>query len=134
MINIELDIFNLCATAIEALGKDVLITNVPTRIPDTFPSASVYEQNNVVETRFADSSHSEKFATLTYVADVCSNKTIGAKAEAKELLSVIDGVMYNLNFTRVGMVSTTSDSDNSYYRITARYQAVADSSGKMYRR
>lgn len=134
MIDIEAQVLNAVAAAVEEQAPNVLVSNVAMLVPPQFPCVAVYEQNSIVPRRRADSSHTEKFNELTYVVDVTSNKRLGAKAEAKTLLAIADAVMYRLNFTRVGMVSNDYLADASYYRITARYTAEVGADEKLYRR
>ena len=134
MIDIETQVLNAVATVIETLNPNALVSNTAMLVPPQFPCVAVYEQNSTVPSRRADSAHSEKFNEITYVVDVTSNKRLGAKSEAKALLAAADAVMYDLNFTRVGMVSNDYLADASYYRITARYNATVGADEKLYRR
>lgn len=134
MIQIEMQVLNAVGNAIEAQFEGALVTNYPMLIPSAFPCVAVYEQNNTVDAARADSSHREKFAIVTYVVEVSSNLRVGAKSQAKEILAVADEIMYSLNFSRVGTVSNDAVADASYYRITARYEAIVGADEKIYRR
>lgn len=47
-----------------------------------------------------DSSEEERFVILRYRIDAYSNKASGKKAEAKTILSTIQPLLYQRNFTR----------------------------------
>lgn len=134
MIDFELDIFNKAYTEVSTYYPSALVLNQKALVPAEFPCVAIYESNNVTSARLNDSSLSENGSDITYVVDVCSNKRVGAKTECKGILSKVDSVMCSLNFTRVAMVSTTPSDNSMFYRITARYNATVDASGKLYRR
>ena len=134
MIQAETDILNAVADEVETAFPGIFVSNVPMLIPAEFPCIAVYERDNAVDASKADSSHVEKFAVLTYVVEVCSNRRTGAKGEARAILDIADEVMYNLNFTRVGIVTNEFFADADHYRITARYTAEAGRDGVLYRR
>lgn len=134
MIDVEADVLAAVSGVVSEQYPDAFITGIAQLMPSQFPCVAIYESGNEVNRDRADSSHTEKFAYITYTVDVSSNKRLGAKGEARGILSAIDGVMYSLNFTRVGMVANDSYTDSSYYRVTARYQAEVSSNRTIYRR
>jgi len=134
MIQIETQVLNDVASAIEAASPGTFVANTPLLAPSDFPCVAVYESNNTVDRSRADSAHVEKFAIITYVVEACSNKRVGAKQEAMGLLDVADEVMYSLNFTRVGTITNAFVPGASHFRITARYQAEVGADERLYRR
>lgn len=79
-----------------------------------------------------DTSESEKYSTVMYEVNVYSNKASGKKSEARAILKLIDGMMYDLNFTRIATTPVPNLEDSTIYRITARYRAETDGT-TMYR-
>ncbi|MBO7673618.1 MAG: hypothetical protein J6S63_01255 [Atopobiaceae bacterium] len=134
MIQIEQQVLNEVAALVDANYPGTLVSNTPMITPAQFPCVAVYEQNNTVVRERADSSHIEKFANVTYVVDVSSNKRVGAKSEAFTILNTIDEMLYKMNFTRVGLLSNDMVAGARYYRLTARYTVMVGHDGTLYRR
>ena len=134
MIDIELDIFNACASALETEYQGIFVTNRLTiGMPSEFPSVCLSETSNRVAERYIDSSGVEQASELAYVADIFSNKRVGAKQEARAILATLDEVLYALNFTRK-RVDQYAYEDGTIFRIVARYEAVVDRELHLYRR
>lgn len=72
-----------------------------------------------------DNSGAERFATVMFQIDVYSNKASGKKSQCKEIMNVIDTILFGLNFTRLSLTPIPMDGDG-YYRLTARYRAETD--------
>lgn len=134
MVDIEADIFDRAARAVIGVEPDAFVTSGYVQAPASFPAMMMYEISNITDDSRLDSSKREKSSVVTYQADVYSNLRSGAKQQAREVMSALDSVMLSLNFTRTYMQPMMNSADTSVYRLTARYTAVADENGKLYRR
>ena len=134
MIDYELQVFNICAEALERELPGVVLTNrITIGMPSEFPSCCIAESNNAVADEYIDSSGIEQAARVTYGVDIFSNKRVGAKQEAKAIFQVVDHVLYSLNLTRRFVDSYTYE-DGTIYRIVASYEGIFDVDGNLYRR
>lgn len=134
MKDIENEVFDACAEALEAVEPGCFTTSVRTLVPADFPAASVMEISNVTDTSRNTSAAGEQASIVTYRVDVFSNLRQGARTQAKRMAEAVDGVLTNLNFTRVYSSTTYDPSRSSVYQMTFRYTAGVSSEGKIYRR
>ena len=72
-----------------------------------------------------DNSGEERFATIMFQVDVYSNKASGKKSQCKEIMNVVDTMLFALNFTRLSLTPIPMANDG-YYRLSARYRAETD--------
>lgn len=126
MINIENQIFDPIAKAVRAQFRGSNVTGEYVREPSKFPHVSIVESDNYMTLRHLDNGDNEKYATVMYEVNVYSNKASGKKSEARAILSLIDEMMYDLNFTRIAMTPVPNMEDATIYRLTARYRAETD--------
>lgn len=129
--DIENAVFDPIAKAIRDEFPGTSVTGEYVRAPSRFPHVSIVESDNYMSN--LDSSDSERFSTVMYEVNVYSNKASGKKAEAKAILGLVDGMMYDLNFTRIAMTPVPNLEDSTIYRLTARYRAETDGT-TMYRK
>lgn len=131
MIDIESLVFTPIAQAVRAqFGADVKGEYV--RSPSKLPHVSIVESDNYTTLSHRDNGSAEKYATIMYEVNVYSDKTSTKKSECRAILSLVDSMMYSLNFTRIAMTHVPNLEDDSIYRITARYRAETDGT-KIYR-
>ena len=71
--------------------------------------------------------------TLMYEINIYSNKTTGKKAQCRNIMKVVDDLMYRRNFIRTAMSPVPNLENATIYRIVARYQAETDGTN-LYRR
>lgn len=132
MIDVENEIYTPLARALRAEFPGINVSGEYVRAPSKFPHVSIVESDNYMTIRHLDNADDEKYATLMYEINVYSNKSGGKKSEAKAIMGLIDGMMYDLNFTRLAMTPVPNLEDSTIYRITARYRAETDGTN-MYR-
>ena len=65
-------------------------------------------------------------AQVMFEVNVYSNKTEGKKTECKEIMKVIDEVLFKMNFKRIAMTPVPNMEDASIYRMVARYRVMTD--------
>ena len=107
MIDVENLVIDTISKAIGASAySNTLVVSDYTDTPSNFPCVSVIEADN-----------------YTYEVNVYSNKTKGAKSEAKAILEIVDTAFQNIKFTRT-FKNNIPNKDKTIYRIVARYEAV----------
>lgn len=131
MIDIESLVFTPIAQAVRS-QYGAYVTDEYVKAPSKFPHVSIVESDNYATIRHKDNASAEKYSTIMYEVNVYSNKTSTKKSECRAILSLIDTMMYNLNFTRIAMTPAPNLEDSTIYRLTARYRAETDGT-KIYR-
>ena len=84
---------------------------------------SMTELDNRTYDRSLDDENKEHHAIVSFQFDAYSNNTAGKREEAKEIINLVDEAMLGMSFKRT-MCQPTPNIDRSYYRITARYEAI----------
>lgn len=126
MNDIENQVFTPIAQAVRAEFPGAFVTGEYVRAPSNFPHISITESDNYMTTQHLDSSGTERLSTVMYEINVYSNRASGKKSEARAIMQLIDGMMYDLNFIRIAMVPVPNLEDATIYRLTARYRAETD--------
>ena len=122
MIDCEAKVFQACANAFHAAYPNGYITPEYVPQPPKFPAASVVEMDNNVDERATDNGNIENAVNVMYQVDVYSNKNTGKKAQAKEIIALIDGVLAQYRFVRTYCNPVQNFADATIYRMTARYR------------
>lgn len=125
MIDIESKIYSPIRTALVNAYEGIFVTSEPTATSAKFPAVSIVQQDNYMSINKLDNSGSERFATIMFQVDVYSNKASGRKSQCKEIMNVIDTMLFALNFTRLSLTPIPMANDG-YYRLSARYRAETD--------
>ena len=125
MIDIEAQVYSPIRTALVTEFPGIYVASEPTAKDAHFPAVSIVQQDNYVSLNKRDNSGRERFATVMFQVDVYSNKASGKKSQCKEILNVIDTMLFDLNFTRISLAPIPMDNEG-YYRLTARYRAETD--------
>lgn len=130
MIDVEKRVFDYVYPSVSALVPEGCFTSQFVSNPATFPFATLMEMDNITYTRHRGSADAEEYAIVTYEANVYAQ----TKSECRAVMDALDTAMDQLNFTRLSMLFVPNLQDNTLFRLTARYQAVADGNNVMYRR
>ena len=125
MIDIESKIYSPIRTALVNAYEGIFVTSEPTATTAKFPAVSIVQQDNYMSINKLDNSGTEKFATIMFQVDVYSNKASGKKSQCKEIMNVVDTMLFALNFTRISLTPIPMANDG-YYRLSARYRAETD--------
>ena len=133
MIDIEPFIFTEIAVKLREKYPGIYVTGEYVNKPASFPTVAITEEDNYINQAAEDNSDMENCASLTYDVNVYTNKVIGKKSQAREILKLIDSELYKLNFTRIILTPVPNLNDTTIYRLTARYVAVSDGN-TMFRR
>ena len=125
MIDIEAKVYSPIRTALVNAYSGIFVTSEPTATQAKFPAVSIVQQDNYMSINKLDNSGTEQFATVMFQVDVYSNKASGRKSQCKEIMGVVDTMLYGMNFTRLSLTPVPMANDG-YYRLTARYRAETD--------
>ena len=125
MIDIENKIYSPIRTALVNAYEGIYVTSEPTATSAKFPAVSIVQEDNYMSINKLDNSGAEKFATVMFQVDVYSNKASGRKSQCKEIMNVVDTMLFALNFTRLSLTPIPMANDG-YYRLSARYRAETD--------
>lgn len=124
MIDVENLVIDTVSKAIKASAySTALVVSDYTDMPSSFPCVSVIESDNSTYRRTQDNDLKEHHTRVMYEVNVYSNKTSGAKSEAKKILEIVDSSFQNMKFTRT-FKQPIPNADKTIYRILARYEAV----------
>lgn len=125
MIDIENQIYSPIRNALVTAYDGIFVTSEPTATSAKFPAVSIVQEDNYMSVSKLDNSGRERFATVMFQVDVYSNKTSGRKSQCKEIMNVIDEMLFALNFTRLSLTPIPM-ANEGYYRLSARYRAETD--------
>lgn len=133
MIDIENQVYAPIAEALREQFSGIRVSGEYVKAPSGFPYVSIVEQDNYQTETHLTTSEAEGYATLMYEVNVYSNKATGKKPQCREIISVIDQMLYGLNFKRISLSPIPNLEDATIYRLTARYRVETDGTN-LYRR
>lgn len=124
MNNIENDVFTAVAQKLrtELGAENIYITSEYAPMPPKFPCVFLYEADNF-NVGFDGCNH-EVVTGVMYEVEVFSNLKNGKKAEAKNIMTIVDSVLTPLGFTRIMLQQVPNLADATIFRLTARYTAA----------
>lgn len=125
MIEIESKVYSPIATALMSQYDGIYVTSEPVPTPSKSLAVSIVQMDSYSSLRKQDNTLTEKFATVMFQVDVYSNLQTGKKSKCKEVMGVVDSMMFNMNFMRLSLNPIPME-DSGYYRLTARYRAETD--------
>lgn len=123
MIDNEDVVYEQSSTALRTKFESIFITGVEiTDTPPRFPATSIVQTNSEVNKRYSTFEFVENVASEEYQFDIYSNleSQREAKKETKNILSVIDGIMADLDYIR-SFCQPIPSADSKYTRLVARY-------------
>ena len=133
MIDFEPEVFTAVKTALVAAYPTITVESVPNYEPASFPFVCIEEADNYAYRSSQDTASNENHVIVMYEITAYSNLQSGRKRECRKIMSVCDGVMDSLGFSRSGLTPVSID-EGSKYRMVARYTAVISRNGIIYRR
>ena len=101
------------------------MTSEPAPTPSKDLAVSIVQMDSYSSPRKQDNTLTERFATVMFQVDVYSNLQSGKKSKCKEVMGVIDSMMFDMNFMRLSLNPVPME-DSGYFRLTARYRAETD--------
>ena len=133
MIDIENQVYTEIYNKVTASFPNAKIESTLNLTPSEFPCVCVEEISNTSLESSIDSASNENHATVTYEVNIFSNKAVGRKSEAKEILNLIDTMLLSYGFIRLSK-EPVSLSEGTMYRIIVRYRAVVSKDHTLFRR
>lgn len=129
MIDYEVKIFNkVHAVAAPLCAKDRFVST-PIMDYAKVPAASLYEMDSRTFRYRQSSTPVENFSEITYQLDVVA----ATKSKCRTIFSAIDDAMISMNFSRLSGQYITYQDNTNIVRYVARYEAVVDRDGNLYR-
>ena len=130
MIDYEVKIFNTVhATVAQKCANNMFVSTVITEAPTAFPAASLIEIGNRTVRNLQSSTPKENFSLITYQLDVYAT----SKSKCREVFATADEAMIAMNFTRTSGQYINNIQNTKVFRYTARYEAIVDADGNLYR-
>ena len=123
MIDVENDVFEMVASAVETAFPNAKVQNAYTDQPSSFPCVTVSEVDNTVLSRMR-TDNIENAVYVMYEVNVFSNNGANKKSESKSIINLIDSTFLSHGFTRSMKTQVPNFADRKIYRIVARYKAV----------
>ena len=131
MIDYEVQIFNkVHATVAPLCAKNGFVSTIISEKPTAFPAASLIEIDNRTVRALQSSTPVENYSLLTYQLDVYAT----TKSACRKVYATADSAMIAMNFSRVSGTYIDNKMNTKVFRYTARYEAVIDPEGNIYRR
>ena len=119
-------IFDPIATALRAEFDGIYVTGEYVDAPPRFPAVSIVEADNYIDTEAMSSKADEEYAIVMYEVEVYTNLETGKQMQARQILSKVDAILYDFNFTRLSTTPVPNLANRSIYRLVARYRAETD--------
>lgn len=132
--DIEEDVFHIVAELLSDSYPGISVYSEYVHSPESFPSVSIVESDSstVLSAMDTEGSH---HAQLMYDVNVYSNLASGRKAQAKEIMWVIDEKMQQLGFVRLGKAPVTlPNAESTIYRMESRYRTTVNENKQLLRR
>ena len=130
MIDFETKIFNRVHKKAAPLCAKNQFVSTQVRKPTGFPAAALVEMDNSTVRNRQSSTPVENYANLMYQLDVYAL----SKAECKKVFAAVDDEMISMNFDRMSGRYIDNPDNTKVFRYTARYEAMIDPDGNIYRR
>ena len=132
MIDIENELFTIIATSLRSQFPGIYVAGEYVAQPATFPAVFIVQQDNFVNRRGRSNDELENYTDVMYQVEVFSNKNMGRKAEAKEIMAAIDTEFAERGFTRTSLLPVPNMNDATIYRLVARYTATIGKDDQVY--
>ena len=102
--------------------------------PAVFPHICIEQYDTYIDSQYESTADKETYRAIVFQIDVYSNNTSGKKTESKKIAGVIDDWFYSRNLKCTAMSPTPNLNDATIYRLTSRYEGIADKNGQLYRK
>jgi hypothetical protein len=124
MTDCENEIYTRLATVLRDVFPGINLAGEYVKAPSGFPHVSITQSDNSVVSE--SMTGSSEIAQVMFEINVYSNKTEGKKTECKEIMKVIDSVLFKMNFKRISLTPVPNMEDASIYRLVSRYRVATD--------
>ena len=129
MIDYEAKIFTRVYNKVSSMCADGMCIGKPVPVKAKLPAVGLYEMDNATVRNRQSSTPVENFALITYNLEIYA----GTKKSAKKILNAADQEMLSMNFVRISGQYIPNLDNPDVIRYVARYEAVIDPDGNMYR-
>lgn len=130
MIDAEVKIFNRFYAAVSPkCAKGKVVSTIITEEPTALPASSLIEMDNTTFRRLQSSTPVENFSLVMYQLEVFAP----TKAKCREVYAAADDAMISMNFSRISGQYINNIGNTKVFRYVARYQALVDAEGNLYR-
>lgn len=129
MIDYEAKIFTRVYDKVASMCADGMFIGKPVPSDASLPAGALYEMDNATVKARQSSTPVENFALLTYQLEIYA----GVKKTAKKILNAADAEMIAMNFNRMSGQFIPNFDNPKVIRYVARYEAVVDREGNLYR-
>ena len=131
MIDAEVKVFNRVYAVVAPLcANKKFVSTIISEPPTSVPAASLIEMDNRTVQSRQGSTPTENFSLITYVLEVYAT----SKSECRKVYATADEAMIAMNFTRISGQYINNPDNTKVFRYVARYEAVVDMDGNIYRR
>lgn len=133
MIDIENFVLDKVADALRAAYPGIYVAGEYTPSPTSFPAVTIMESDNSTLQKMRTLAPGlENAAQLMYEVNVYTNSGGYRKQEAKAVMDTVDDAFLAMGFTRTMCNPISNLQDATIYRMTARYEGVADRNFRIY--
>jgi hypothetical protein len=129
MIDYEVNIFNEFYEAVHTKCAKGKVSNIYVPSPTAFPASSLYELSNTTVRERQSSTPIENFSRVMYQLDCYAM----SKPACRDLFKTADEKMISMGFSRINGDYLDNFDNTNVFRYTARYEAVIDREGNIYR-
>ena len=131
MIDGEVKIFSRVHGRVASkCAPKMFVSTAITEKPTAFPAGCLIEISNITDTGRQSSTPIENFAVITYQLEVYAT----TKNKCREVYAEADEEMISMNFNRISGAYMDNAGNTKVFRYVARYEAVMDKDGNIYRR
>ena len=129
MIDYEVKIFNNVHAVVAPLCAKNRFVSTQVLDYTNLPAASLYEMDSRTVQKLQSSTPKENFARISYQLDVVAK----TKSKCREIFKAADDRMISMNFNRVSVQYIQYPDNTQFVRYVARYIAMVDQDGNIYR-
>ena len=129
MIDYEVKIFTKVYDAVAPLCAENLFVSTQPATFAKLPAGALYEMDNATVRSRQSSTPVENYALITYQFEAYA----GTKKTVKKLVNAADAEMIAMNFNRISGQYIPNMDNPKVVRYVARYEAVVDAEGNLYR-
>lgn len=130
MNDYEVKIFNNVYPVAAPLCADNKFISTQVIDLTALPAVGLWEMDNATYRNLQSSTPVENFSLITYQLEVYAK----TKSECRNIFAAIDERMISMNFERIRGQYITYPDNMNVVRYVARYEAVVDREGNLYRR
>ena len=130
MIDGEVKVFNTMHAKIAPMcARNKFVSTIITDPKTELPAGSLIELSNVTVRDMQGSEPVENYSRVMYQLEIFA----ATKAKCREIYAAADDTMLDMNFTRISGQYMDNVENTKVFRYVARYEAIIDRDGNLYR-